>query len=143
ARAREAPGSAAWTRARSCAAVGPGLTLLPATTVAEHLRDGRLHRIALDGPPRADVPVRLARHRRRWAARAAREVARVLVRHLAPAEDGDGDGGHERPPSSRCDGPAGNCPAGTRGEAAHPRPPASHPIRPRPWTQRLAPSCSQ
>ncbi|MFH9677617.1 LysR family transcriptional regulator [Streptomyces sp. NPDC017405] len=79
--------------ARSCAAAGLGLTLLPATTVAEHLRDGRLRRIALDGPPLADVPVRLARHRRRWAAPAAREVARALVRHLAEA--GDGKGGPE------------------------------------------------
>ncbi|MFH9090538.1 LysR family transcriptional regulator [Streptomyces sp. NPDC017673] len=80
--------------ARSCAAAGLGLTLLPATTVAEHLSDGRLRRIVLDGPPLADVPVRLARHRRRWAAPAVRQVARALVRHLAQAGDGDGDAGH-------------------------------------------------
>ncbi|MGW8066300.1 LysR family transcriptional regulator [Streptomyces ziwulingensis] len=66
--------------ARNCVAAGLGLTLLPLTTVAEELRRGRLVRI--DGPRFPDVPVRLVRHRRRWAAPAAQEVARALVRHL-------------------------------------------------------------
>ncbi|MFD8911694.1 LysR family transcriptional regulator [Streptomyces sp. NPDC059575] len=52
--------------ARSCVAAGLGLTLLPVTTVAEQLRDGRL--VQVRGPRFADVPVRLARHRRRWTA---------------------------------------------------------------------------
>ncbi|MFJ8146412.1 LysR family transcriptional regulator [Streptomyces sp. NPDC096048] len=66
--------------ARNCVAAGLGLTLLPLTTVAEELRRGRLVRV--DGPRFPDVPVRLARHRRRWAAPAAQEVARALVRYL-------------------------------------------------------------
>ncbi|AQS65916.1 LysR family transcriptional regulator [Streptomyces pactum] len=66
--------------ARNCVAAGLGLTLLPLTTVEEELRRGRLVRV--DGPRFPDVPVRLARHRRRWAAPAAQEVARALVRHL-------------------------------------------------------------
>ncbi|MER7053590.1 LysR family transcriptional regulator [Streptomyces sp. NPDC000351] len=66
--------------ARNCVAAGLGLTLLPLTTVAEELRQGRLVRV--DGPGFPDAPVRLARHRRRWAAPAVQEVARALVRHL-------------------------------------------------------------
>jgi DNA-binding transcriptional LysR family regulator len=66
--------------ARNCVAAGLGLALLPLTTVAEELRRGRL--VKVDGPRFPDVPVRLARHRRRWTAPAAREVARALARHL-------------------------------------------------------------
>ncbi|WP_395570592.1 LysR family transcriptional regulator [Streptomyces sp. BK79] len=66
--------------ARNCVAAGLGLTLLPLTTVAEHLRQGRL--VEVDGPAFPDAPVRLARHRRRWTAPAAREVARALARAL-------------------------------------------------------------
>ncbi|MFA3878113.1 LysR family transcriptional regulator [Streptomyces sp. MMCC 100] len=66
--------------ARNCVAAGLGLTLLPLTTVTEELRRGRLVRV--EGPGFPDAPVRLARHRRRWTAPAAREVARALARHL-------------------------------------------------------------
>ncbi|MGX1274266.1 LysR family transcriptional regulator [Streptomyces phaeoluteigriseus] len=66
--------------ARSCVTAGLGLTLLPLTTVRDHLRDGRL--VRLDGPPFADVPVRLARHRRRWTSPATRTFVQELVRHL-------------------------------------------------------------
>jgi DNA-binding transcriptional LysR family regulator len=67
--------------ARSCVAAGLGLTLLPLTTVEEHLRQGKLARVR--GPRFAEVPVRLARHRRRWAAPAAQAFAQELVRHLS------------------------------------------------------------
>lgn len=66
--------------ARSCVAAGLGLTLLPLTTVEEYLGQGRLARVR--GPRFADVPVRLARHRRRWTAPAAEAFARELVRQL-------------------------------------------------------------
>ncbi|CAM5433764.1 hypothetical protein STENM327S_01483 [Streptomyces tendae] len=66
--------------ARNCVAAGLGLALLPLTTVTEELRRGRLVRV--EGPAFPDAPVRLARHRRRWTAPAAREVARALARHL-------------------------------------------------------------
>jgi len=66
--------------ARSCTAAGLGLTLLPLTTVTHHLTEGRLARIT--GPALPDVPVRLARHRRRWTAPAAEEFVRELVRQL-------------------------------------------------------------
>lgn len=66
--------------ARSCAAAGLGLTLLPLTTVEEYLGQGRLTRVR--GPRFADVPVRLARHRRRWTAPATEAFARELVRQL-------------------------------------------------------------
>ncbi|MDX2691289.1 LysR family transcriptional regulator [Streptomyces scabiei] len=66
--------------ARSCAAAGLGLTLLPLTTVAEYLEQGRLTRVP--GPGFADVPVRLARHRRRWTAPATEAFATELVRQL-------------------------------------------------------------
>jgi DNA-binding transcriptional LysR family regulator len=62
--------------ARSCVCAGLGLALLPLTTVDEHLRQGRLARV--NGPRFADVPVRLARHRRRWTAPAARALAEAL-----------------------------------------------------------------
>ncbi|MEU6348170.1 LysR family transcriptional regulator [Streptomyces sp. NPDC047072] len=64
--------------ARSCVAAGLGLTLLPLTTVEDHLRQGRLVRV--DGPRLADVPVRLARHRRRWTGPAARAFAQEFTR---------------------------------------------------------------
>ncbi|WP_330461527.1 LysR family transcriptional regulator [Streptomyces sp. NBC_00820] len=67
--------------ARSCVAAGLGLTLLPLTTVEEYLREGRLVRVR--GPRFADVPVRLARHRRRWTAPAAQAFTRELVRQLS------------------------------------------------------------
>ncbi|KND43954.1 MULTISPECIES: LysR family transcriptional regulator [Streptomyces] len=66
--------------ARSCAAAGLGLTLLPLTTVEDYLGQGRLTRVR--GPVFADVPVRLARHRRRWTAPATEAFARELVRQL-------------------------------------------------------------
>ncbi|GHB45824.1 LysR family transcriptional regulator [Streptomyces viridiviolaceus] len=65
--------------ARSCVAAGLGLTLLPRTTVEEQLRRGRLAEVG--GPRFPDVPVLLARYRRRWASPAVREFARELVRH--------------------------------------------------------------
>jgi DNA-binding transcriptional LysR family regulator len=67
--------------ARSCAAAGLGLTLLPRATVEDALREGRL--VVLAGPPIPDVPVRLARHRRRWVSPAARVVVDELVRRLS------------------------------------------------------------
>jgi DNA-binding transcriptional LysR family regulator len=67
--------------ARSCVAAGLGLALLPLTTVDEQVRRGRLARVR--GPRFADVPVLLARHRRRWAAPAAQAFAGELVRHLS------------------------------------------------------------
>jgi DNA-binding transcriptional LysR family regulator len=77
--------------ARSCVAAGLGLTLLPLTTVDEQLRQGQLARIR--GPRFAEVTVRLARHRRRWAAPAARAFAQELVQHLS---DGAAEGTSRR-----------------------------------------------
>ncbi|MGI5482182.1 LysR family transcriptional regulator [Streptomyces lavendofoliae] len=68
--------------ARTCVAAGLGLALLPLTTVEDHLRQGRLARVT--GPRLADVPLRLARHRKRWTAPATEAFTRELVRHLAP-----------------------------------------------------------
>ncbi|MFI9206083.1 LysR family transcriptional regulator [Streptomyces sp. NPDC053048] len=65
---------------RSCVAAGLGLTLLPLTTVEEQLAQGRLARVR--GPRFADVPVRLARHHRRWTSPAAQAFAQELARHL-------------------------------------------------------------
>ncbi|MFI5683112.1 LysR family transcriptional regulator [Streptomyces sp. NPDC051636] len=65
--------------ARSCVAAGLGLALLPLTTVEEQVRQGRLAQVR--GPRFTDVPVLLARHRRRWAAPAAQTFAQELVRH--------------------------------------------------------------
>ena len=65
--------------ARSCVSAGLGLALLPLTTVQEHLRQGQLARV--NGPRFADVPVLLARHRRRWTAPAAQTFARALAEH--------------------------------------------------------------
>ncbi|MGK5544626.1 LysR family transcriptional regulator [Streptomyces sp. URMC 127] len=72
--------------ARSCVAAGLGLTLLPRATVAEALEAGRL--AAVPGPPFPDVPVRLARHRRRWLSPAAKAVAGELARHFGAVADG-------------------------------------------------------
>jgi DNA-binding transcriptional LysR family regulator len=66
--------------ARSCVAAGLGLTLLPRATVENALREGRL--VILAGPQIPDVPVQLARHRRRWVSPAARAVVDELVRHF-------------------------------------------------------------
>jgi DNA-binding transcriptional LysR family regulator len=66
--------------ARSCVAAGLGLTLLPRATVEDALREGRL--VVLPGPRIPDVPVRLARLRRRWVSPAARVVVDELARHL-------------------------------------------------------------
>ncbi|MEU4213242.1 LysR family transcriptional regulator [Streptomyces sp. NPDC026206] len=66
--------------ARSCVAAGLGLTLLPRVTVEDALREGRL--AVVTGPPIPDVPVQLARHRRRWASPAARAVMIELIRHF-------------------------------------------------------------
>lgn len=65
--------------ARSCVCAGLGLALLPLTTVDEHLRQGRL--VQVNGPRFADVPVRLARHRRRWTAPAAQAFTEALRAH--------------------------------------------------------------
>ncbi|MGW1617205.1 LysR family transcriptional regulator [Streptomyces sp. NPDC002285] len=65
---------------RSCVTAGLGLTVLPRANVAEPLRDGRL--TAVPGPSLPDVPVHLARHRRRQPSRAARAVAAQVVRHF-------------------------------------------------------------
>lgn len=67
--------------ARSCVAAGLGLTVLPLTTVEEQLRQGRLARVA--GPDFDDVPVRLARHRRRWTSPAAAAFAAEMARQRA------------------------------------------------------------
>ncbi|MET9669356.1 LysR family transcriptional regulator [Streptomyces sp. NPDC006475] len=64
--------------ARSCVAAGLGLTLLPLTTVAEQLHQGRL--VQVPGPRLADVPVRLARHRRRWTGPAVQAFSQELIR---------------------------------------------------------------
>ncbi|HEY9392219.1 MAG TPA: LysR family transcriptional regulator [Mycobacteriales bacterium] len=64
--------------ARSCVAAGLGLTLLPLTTVEEQLHQGRL--VQVHGPRLADVPMRLARHRRRWTGPAAQAFSQELVR---------------------------------------------------------------
>ncbi|MDT6988455.1 LysR family transcriptional regulator [Streptomyces lusitanus] len=64
--------------ARSCVAAGLGLTLLPLTTVVEQLHQGRL--VQVHGPGLADVPVRLARHRRRWTGPAAQAFSQELLR---------------------------------------------------------------
>ncbi|GAA2483276.1 LysR family transcriptional regulator [Streptomyces gobitricini] len=66
--------------ARGCVAAGLGLTLLPLTTVEDHLRQGRLVRIP--GPRFTDVPVRLARHRKRWATPAVEAFTHEAVRHF-------------------------------------------------------------
>lgn len=66
--------------ARSCVAAGLGLTLLPRATVENALREGRLVTVA--GPRIPDVPVLLARHRRRWVSPAVRVVVDELVRQL-------------------------------------------------------------
>jgi DNA-binding transcriptional LysR family regulator len=65
--------------ARSCVSAGLGLALLPLTTVQEHLRQGQLVRV--NGPGFADVPVLLARHRRRWTAPATQTFTQALVEH--------------------------------------------------------------
>ncbi|MCA6091915.1 LysR family transcriptional regulator [Streptomyces sp. SCA3-4] len=67
--------------ARSCVAAGLGLTLLPRATVEEALHAGRLD--VVPGPPIPDVPLQLARHRRRWASPGVRAVTDELKRHLA------------------------------------------------------------
>ncbi len=64
--------------ARSLVAAGLGLTLLPRVTVERQLRDGSL--AVVHGPEIPPVPVQLTRHRRRWAAPAARVVADALAR---------------------------------------------------------------
>ncbi|TCN41629.1 DNA-binding transcriptional LysR family regulator [Kribbella orskensis] len=66
---------------RSCVAAGLGLTLLPRATVESLLREGRLAIVA--GPRIPDVPVQLARHRRRWGSQAAHAVVDELVRHFS------------------------------------------------------------
>ncbi|MFJ9542784.1 LysR family transcriptional regulator [Streptomyces sp. NPDC101225] len=63
--------------ARSCVCAGLGLALLPLTTVQERLEQGQLTRV--NGPRFADVPVRLARHRRRWTPPAAQTFAQALA----------------------------------------------------------------
>ncbi|WP_058041650.1 LysR substrate-binding domain-containing protein [Streptomyces roseifaciens] len=61
-------------------AAGLGLTLLPRATAADALREGRLAVVA--GPPFPDVPVQVARHRRRWVSPAAQAVVDALARHF-------------------------------------------------------------
>ncbi|GAB2940950.1 LysR family transcriptional regulator substrate-binding protein [Streptomyces heilongjiangensis] len=67
--------------ARSCVAAGLGLTLLPLTSVEEHVRQGVLARVP--APDLRDVPVRLARHRRRWTSPAAEALAEEMTRQWA------------------------------------------------------------
>ncbi|WP_377272831.1 LysR family transcriptional regulator [Peterkaempfera sp. SMS 1(5)a] len=69
--------------ARSCVAAGLGLTVLPRVTVRAALDEGRLAVVA--GPPLPDVPVQLARHRRRWVSPAVQAVVDELKQHF-PAE---------------------------------------------------------
>ncbi len=71
--------------ARSCVAAGLGLTLLPRATVEHALREGRLAEVT--GPPIPDVPVQLARHRRRWTSPAARAVVAELARQFGGGEE--------------------------------------------------------
>lgn len=68
--------------ARALVEAGLGLTLLPRATVADGLRNGTLAEV--DGPRFPPVPVRLARHTRRWVSPATHTVATVLT-HLIPA----------------------------------------------------------
>ncbi|MEU5048985.1 LysR family transcriptional regulator [Streptomyces sp. NPDC021096] len=70
--------------ARSCVAAGLGLTLLPRATVEHALREGRLAEVT--GPSIPDVPVQLARHRRRWTSPAARAVVAELARQFGGGE---------------------------------------------------------
>ncbi|MEU6805983.1 LysR family transcriptional regulator [Streptomyces neyagawaensis] len=70
--------------ARSCAVAGLGLTLLPLTSVEEQVRQGRLARVP--APDFRDVPVRLARHRRRWTSPAAEALAEEMTRQWADGE---------------------------------------------------------
>lgn len=65
---------------RSCVTAGLGLTVLPRANVARALHDGSL--AAVSGPQLPDVPVQLARHRRRQPSRAARAVSTEVVRHF-------------------------------------------------------------
>ncbi|MCQ8768433.1 LysR family transcriptional regulator [Streptomyces telluris] len=74
--------------ARSCVAAGLGLTLLPRATAEDALREGRLAVVA--GPPFPDVPVQVARHRRRWVSPAAQTVVDELARHF-PARAAAGE----------------------------------------------------
>lgn len=66
--------------ARSCAAAGLGLTVLPRANVENALHGGRLAVVA--GPSLPEIPVFLARHGRRWASRANHAVAHEVVRHF-------------------------------------------------------------
>jgi DNA-binding transcriptional LysR family regulator len=65
---------------RSCVAAGLGLTVLPRETVKSMLADGSLRHVI--GPVLPDVPVQLARHRRRWESPAARAVRSELLQHI-------------------------------------------------------------
>lgn len=66
--------------ARSCATAGLGLTVLPRANVTTALREGSL--VEVPGHALPDVPVHLARHRRRWASRAMLAVEHALVTHF-------------------------------------------------------------
>ncbi|MFJ6651048.1 LysR family transcriptional regulator [Streptomyces sp. NPDC091290] len=66
--------------ARSCAAAGLGLTVLPRANAAEALHCGRL--TTVPGPTIPDVSVHLARHRRRQPSRAAHAVAAQVTHHF-------------------------------------------------------------
>lgn len=67
--------------ARNCVAAGLGLAVLPLTTVEEHLRTGRLAQVR--GPHFADVPLHVARHRRRWVGPAAEAFTREVRRQVS------------------------------------------------------------
>lgn len=69
--------------ARACVAAGLGVGVLPRTAARDALAAGTL--AALDGPPVPDVPVRLVRHRARWASPAVRAVADAFTDHFAAA----------------------------------------------------------
>lgn len=66
--------------ARSCVAAGLGLSLLARANVADALATGRLTQVS--GPHFPDVPVQLARHRRRWLSPAAAALTAELPRHF-------------------------------------------------------------
>jgi DNA-binding transcriptional LysR family regulator len=65
--------------ARSCVAAGLGLTVLPRANVQHAIEEGHLATVA--GPQPPDVPVYVARNRRRWTSRAAQTVIDELTRH--------------------------------------------------------------
>ncbi|GAA4811034.1 LysR family transcriptional regulator [Streptomyces ziwulingensis] len=65
---------------RNCVAAGLGISVLPRSAVHHALAAGTLRPV--NGPAVDDVPVRLARHRTRFASPAVRVVAQALTDHF-------------------------------------------------------------